>query len=49
MQLNDDSLDPNDNIEEENEDEMEGFHLTDDDEEKSDKDGGDKDDNLEDE
>ncbi len=47
MQLNDDLIDPNDNIEDEKEDEMEGFHLADDDEEKPDKDGGDKDDNFE--
>ena len=38
MQLNDDLIDPNDNVEEEKEDEMEGFHLTDDDEENLDKD-----------
>jgi len=40
MQFSDDSLDPNDDIVDENEDEMAGFHLADDDEEKSDKDNG---------
>ncbi len=44
MQFNDDLIDPNDNIEDEKEDEMEGFHLADDDEENPDKDNdGDED------
>ena len=38
MQFNDDLIDPNDDIVDEKDNEMEGFHLTDDEEENPDKD-----------